>query len=824
MKTSCLLTLSFFAILFLPQSTLAGSGKVGDKRPYPAFQVGVTGASVRIDPGLKMIVDQIKEGSPAAGQLEKGDLVLSANGRAIEGPDPRVPLGTALTEAEAKTGQLKLQIKRGDKVIEAVVTVPVLGEYAVDWPKGCKKSAAIIAAHIRHMNGIQTKDGWIGKGGGLNEVMGALFLLSTGNPAYDESLLRYAQVLSASVEKNPSGSTWHLGYHLIFLCEYYIRTGKEFVLPAVKIACEKAAKGQSAGAWGHGFSGVSVGYVQSGLMNSAGVTLFLGMTLARECGITVHEEAWQKSLVFFYRTIGHGSIPYGDHRAEIYPDTNGRNAAIACAMSLLDGEVYQAAAQHLAMMVADSYASFEAGHTGGGFNVLWRGIALSHLPDTEMAVARRRNHNRQLAWYYDLCRLPEGGFSMLPSPPGEKRYTGEAWGRGLGLTYTAPMRSLRITGAPRSKHSKPTPPLKKIPWGVAADPVFLSSAHAEGFGEDTMLGHKAQGLVESNEPTDAATLARLLRHFNPYIRTRAAWKLGAMNSEEAYAAIDEALKHADPRVRRAGFDAISQYHHWSRGTAPKISKEIVSKRFITAIEKTLADANSPWWEIDGAFGALRAALPADIRRNRPHIDRFGKHEQWYLRDSSYWALIGLGKDITGPEFLELAARYNRSISVFERSSMNGGIEHLVRRERVELDEETVARYVLDISSGLHDSLFEAGYEPFAARQEAAHRTMMIIADFKNPPYRKIASQLAKYLADWEPGGNQHANWLITGNRWQPGLVKTAEELGKDAGPLVRQFERCLALDSWDLKPNSRNPQIAVREAMEKAVAHYKSLK
>jgi len=82
--------------------------------------------------------------------------------------------------------------------------------------------------------------------------------------------------------------------------------------------------------------------------------------------------------------------------------------------------------------------------------------------------------------------------------------------------------------------------------------------------------------------------------------------------------------------------------------------------------------------------------------------------------------------------------------------------------------------------------------------------MSLIADFKNPPYQLIAEQLSKYLEGWEPSNNQHANWLITGNKWQPGLVKIANDLGKDAGPIIKQFERCLQRDDWNLKPGKQN--------------------
>lgn len=822
MNSKCLSGIVCFFLLIFEAS--AGSGNVGDKKTYPAFPVGVTGAWVRIDPGRKMIVEKVDPDSPAAGQLEPGDVVTKAGGLTFDQPDPRVSLGTALSLAEAESGMLTLTILRKDQTLEATVKVPVLGDYKKDWPNRCAKSSKIIRDHARHLAGLQTDEGWYGKGSALWEVMGALFLLSTDDETYLPGLKRFASVLSKSVEERPSGSTWHLGYHLIFLGEYFLKTGDTTVLPAMKIACKIAAEGQSAGAWGHGFSGVSVGYVQSGLMNSAGVTLFLGMTLARECGITVHEEAWRRSLVFFYRNIGHGSIPYGDHRAEIYPDTNGRNAAIACAMGLLEGEAYQAAAQHLAMMVADSYASFEAGHTGGGFNVLWRGISLPLLPDTKMAMIRRQAHMRQLAWYYDLCRLPKGGFTLLPSPPGEKRYASEPWGRGLGLTYTAPKRTLRITGAPRTKHSKATPPIAPAVWGNKRDLQFLSSEHAEGFGEDKIPAHEVQALVEGKSPASPEVLRSFLHHFNPYIRTRAAWMLGSINSDDAYAVIAGALQHSDPRVRRAGCDAISQYDNWRRGKPSKIPREIVSAQFASSIESILNNPASAWWEIDGALNALRFAAPEEIRRNRATIARFAKSPHWYLRESAYWALIGLGKEITGPEFLELAKLYQQSRSVFERSAMNGGIEHLIRKDQIALEDKVIGQYMQMISSSLHDCLFEAGYDPFAARQEAAHRTMMVISDFQNPPFKLIAPQLAEYLAGWEPGGNQHANWLITGNRWQPGLVKIAKDLGKDAGPIIEQFQRCLESTNWNLKDGSRNPQLAVHQAMTEAVKHFESLR
>jgi hypothetical protein len=797
------------------------ASEINEKKAYPAFQAGATGAWVSFQPGHVMRVERLYEGSPADGKLKIGDIIHSVNGKTIEGEDPREPLGKAITEAEAKNGVLTFSITRDGNKGSVSIRIPVLGAYAKTWPLNCDKSEQIITAHASWLLQQQSDDGYFTERGALSDAMGALFLLSIDDEAYDTPIERYAHRLAADVERNPSGSAWHLGYHLIYLSEYYLKTGDTSVIPAIEAGCKKAANGQVAGAWGHYTdSNVSVGYVQSGLMNSAGVTLFLGMTLARECGVTIHEEAFQRSLTFFYRMAGHGSICYGDHRAEIYPDTNGRNAAIACAFSLLDQEPYEAAAQHLAMMVADSYKSFEAGHTGGGFNVLWRGIALTHLPDTDMARHHEREHMEQLAWYYDLTRRFDGGFSMLPSH-GELRYTSEPWGRGVGLTYTAPLRTLRITGAPRTEHSKATPKLGALPWGSKRDTEFLSSEHAEGFGKDTMLAHEVQSLVESGEPVPVKELSRYMRHFNPYIRTNAAWTLGKLHTEEAYDAIEAALKHKDPRVRRAACDAFSGYHHWRRGsTGSGIPRDVVSKRFIPHIDAILNDPAVALWEADGALWALAAGLPEDIRRNRKHIDRYGDHDEWYLRESAYWTFMGLGKDITGDEFLELANRYNKSVNVLERSTMDGGINYLIKRQRIELEPEIIAEYVKTIASRLHNAAIAFGYDEFAARHEASHRTMMLLNRFKNPPYELIAQNLATYMRGWKPG-NQHSNWLITGNKWQPGLAQIAIEMGKDGKPIIDAFKRCLDESDWNLKDKQ---QPAVREAMQEAVDKFENLR
>jgi len=491
-------------------------GNIHPERTYPRFQVGVTGIIATIEKGFTVTVQEAEPGSPAAGKLEKGDVIVAAGGKPVTGPDPRVPLGEALTAAEAKTGKLALKVKRDGRETTVTIAIPVMGAYSATWPLDCPKSRRIIRQTAEFVARSQQPDGAYKLGDradrdSLTACLTGLFLLSTGEAKYLPNVRRQAQAMAAKVAEQPTTSTWHLGMQGILLGEYYLRTGDRSVLPGLKALCDQAARTQAAGSWGHG--GIpNPGYVQSGLMNSAAVPVLTTLILARECGVDANEKTFLRALEFFYRMAGHGSVCYGDHRAELFPNTNGRNGMLACALVLLDAKPYQMAAQHLALIFADSYYAPEFGHTGGGFNVIWRGMATVHVPKN-----RQRHYRRQmdkLAWYYDLARLRTGGFSMLPSPPTTTRYCGVMWGTGaIGLTYTAPLRTLRITGAPPTRFSvkAKVPPQ---PWGVAADLAFIRTDDAEGFGEETAEPHEVYETLRGKDKDKApvAFCAKMMRH------------------------------------------------------------------------------------------------------------------------------------------------------------------------------------------------------------------------------------------------------------------------------------------------------------------------
>jgi C-terminal processing protease CtpA/Prc len=67
----------------------------------PLGPIGATGIEARIYKGVRVIVENTQPNTPARGKFSKGDVILGVNGAKLEGKNPLVVLGTALTEAEA---------------------------------------------------------------------------------------------------------------------------------------------------------------------------------------------------------------------------------------------------------------------------------------------------------------------------------------------------------------------------------------------------------------------------------------------------------------------------------------------------------------------------------------------------------------------------------------------------------------------------------------------------------------------------------------------------------------------------------------------------
>jgi len=217
-------------------------------RPNPNTEtemgpIGATGIEARIYPGVRVTVENIQPNTPAVGKLSKGDVVLGINGAKLEGKNPLVVLGTALTEAEASDGILTLDLKpaKDGAPKQATITIPVLGAYSKTFPLNCGKSKTIIRRAAEFYSG---KDRL--KGHGFMNGLACLFLLSTGDDQYVPRVKEYfSQFLKPDGGiTGIGGMTWDNGYNGIACAEYYLRTGDRSVLPILQPYCDDAKRRQ----------------------------------------------------------------------------------------------------------------------------------------------------------------------------------------------------------------------------------------------------------------------------------------------------------------------------------------------------------------------------------------------------------------------------------------------------------------------------------------------------------------------------------------------------------------------------------------------------
>lgn len=429
----------------------------------------------------QILVTKVGPECPAQGVLEAGDVILGVNGKYFSS-DARKALGNAIVGAETKEsgGQLKIirwrpeanAVPRQGKEEVVVVELPVLGDHAETAPYHCPKTGRILEQAVARL--LEQKD-W-GKFGDK-----ALALLATGEKKYLPLVRDYIHAakfarpdLEISLEDGGL-VVWGYGYHNLLLTEYYLATGDDYVLPAIREYSTKISMGQSsAGTWGHGFAWKTVngGQIHGrlrgyGALNQAGLPCFLSLALARKCGVE-HPEidaAIERSSQFFESFVGHGSIGYGFHRPslEIHANGsngmsgNGKNGIAAVAFRVLGD---RKSTRFFSRLTASLSDTMEYGHSGNSYSYFWDVLG-AHCGGSEMAAAFVKEHR----WYDALTRKPDGHFVYQP--------LGGIYGKGLlsptaaqVLIATLPRRALYLTG--KEMENKPLFTAEEVPPTIAA--------------------------------------------------------------------------------------------------------------------------------------------------------------------------------------------------------------------------------------------------------------------------------------------------------------------------------------------------------------------
>lgn len=405
--------------------------------------LGPTGAVAWMR-GYHFVVTSIQQQSPAHGELMLGDVVVGAAGRSF-GPevDPRMTLGNAIGEAEAKGQPLKLLVQRDGKTRTVAITLARLGAFAKTWPADCEKSRIIVEQACQSLLDVQMPDGNVVTDGSLGTFFSGLLFLGTGEAKYLDPARRAAYRAMEYDYAHMSLNNWTMGYGGMLMAEYYLATGDDTVLPKLAEVVKWIAEGQMlCGSWGH--SSPAGGY---GALNQPGLACAIAMVLAKECGVEVDQAALDKALAFFGKYAGLGAVPYGDHRPYRSLDDNGKNSSAAVLFHLAGREDI---AQMFAASVAESYWLREDGHTGGFFSLMWGPIGASLAGEVKL-----RKFLDYQQWYFNMGRQWTGSLTMLPYREALTRFDdssyiefgGDFTTGGLALAYVLPRKKIRILGA-----------------------------------------------------------------------------------------------------------------------------------------------------------------------------------------------------------------------------------------------------------------------------------------------------------------------------------------------------------------------------------------
>jgi hypothetical protein len=391
----------------------------------------------------QIAITKVEPKSPAEGVIAVGDVILGVGGKRFSF-DPRTELGQALTlaETEAGGGKLRLTRWRAGKTEDVVLKLPVLGSYSATAPFECAKSKRILEQGCKAIAARISAAGY-GNQDPIPRSLNALALLASGDRAYTALIKREAEWAAGFT--TDSYPTWYYGYVTIFLGEYVSATGDKSVLPGLRRLIMEVVEGQSAvGSWGHHFArpdGRLQGY---GMMNSPGIPLTIGLVLTRSAGVKEARlaEAIERSarLLRFY--IGKGAIPYGDHHPWIQNhEDNGKCGMVSVLFNLL-GEA--TGTEFFTRMCLASHGSErDTGHTGNFFNMLWAMPGVAHSgPQATGAWMQEFG-----AWYFDLARQWDGGFSHQgpPERDHDSYYGWDCTGAYL-LAYAMPLKKIHLTG------------------------------------------------------------------------------------------------------------------------------------------------------------------------------------------------------------------------------------------------------------------------------------------------------------------------------------------------------------------------------------------
>jgi hypothetical protein len=751
---------------------------VTDRGPWLVRNFGPVGIGINlIRPGMTMQVHNVEPGSPAeaTGKLKKGQVIESINGVVLAKEDPRIILGDIITEAEAKDGKVVLKIT---DLGDVTVTIPVMGRYSKTWPMNCPKSDKI----VRQLADLLAKDAEPKWGS-------VIFLLSTGEEKDLDVVRRWMKGVETI-----GGLNWEKGYKGPGLCEYYLRTGDQSVLPVIKKMTEELKVHMYSGGWsGRGAPAAFTYSTGSGQLHAAGVHCMTFLVMAKLCGVEVDTYMFDETFKQFYRFAGHGNVAYGNGLPEGGFRDNGKTSGLALTMAaaaMVDpaGEqsVYAKARDNSAMKAFYATNWFHAAHTGGGMGEIWHHAAISQMREKRPVPYRSYLDTRR--WVMDLSRRFDGSIGIAGMDDRYDRSTTEDrmdWGTFFALTYTYPRKQLQLFGAPRSKWAKAAPLPR--PWGNAADDVFHSIDPIPG-GPLTLEDLKNETVeigasiavfnaIGSPSATDQ-TLLRYLHHPEYDLRSSTMDQVVKRGKTDM---VVQLLTSSDPRLRQAGLLALTGMF---KGNA--LPREKVTSEMDALVVKILNDPNESWWGSLHAIEALARTTPELIAQNRERLLELMEYDCTWIQTA---AVCTLAKICTQPE------HYKILLPVLVKKAVSFRVDSASGRS----------------TRALADAMKTAGPEVKAFADPLLKETFAAMPDVLREPYTKavlgggaqtVRSRLATIL-QLVPGGEDFVKEL-------PRTTLASYKSGKDSDMYSYSGKftpnpKVIGTWAWAVYPQPNNP-------------------
>jgi hypothetical protein len=638
---------------------------VTDRGPWLVRNLGPVGIGILLTrPGMTMQINNVEKGSPAeaAGKLQKGQIIESINGKLLKDVDPRIILGDIVTEAEATDGKVTLKIQG---VGDVTVQIPVMGKYSATWPMNCAKSDKIVR-NLADLLAKEEKPSW----------GSVIFLLSTG----EEKDLEVVRKWMKGIE-TIGGMNWEKGYKGPSLCEYYLRTGDQSVLPVIKKMTEELRVHMYSGGWsGRGAPAAFTYSVGTGQVHASGVNCMSFLHMAKLCGVEIDEYMFNEAFSQFYRFAGHGNVAYGNNLPEGGFRDNGKTSGLAfglgaAAMVAPEGEnsVFAKARDNSAMKAFYATNWFHAAHTGGGMGEIWHHAAISQMREKRPASYRSYLETRR--WVMDLSRRFDGSIGIAGMDDRYDRSATEdnmAWGTFFALTYTYPRKTLQLFGAPRSKWAK-SMPLPR-PWGNATDDVFHSLDPIPGSTltpDDLMnetVGKDCSVSVIKALTAPALTDETLLKYIHHPEYDLRSMAMDQVTRRGRADLVLPLLKSSDTRLRQAGLLALTGMF---KG-AP-LSKDKVTPEMLEQVVKILNDPDEAWWTALHAIDALNRADTPLIAANRDRLMAFLNYKCTWLQTSAVCALAKISADPAHhktvlPAILEVTSKFRVDSASFRSTN------------------------------------------------------------------------------------------------------------------------------------------------------------